>query len=339
MNKGEIQSALRLAGALLWMFWITRVHYSEGKRWLEEALALAEGTRPTRAKAKALYAAGAMSVFLGNLSAAKSRFKESVSVYRKLGDKRGIAIATVLLGVAVRWTLGWEEKAPGWALCEQSIKTAREPGDPRTVAFTIMWSYGTRASLVLIAADPRDAELEEASRLFREMGDSYGLAFTKQGLGNVCTCQGIYRKAYSHYDEALGIFQEFGDKYMKVYILTDLARLSFCEGNIERAEAGWKDSLMLSAELGAEHRTSLILADLAEIMQTRGDQRRAACLFGAHKALMETITNPEERTHGGFPPYRKEAFVRYSAEYPEEWAEGQRMTLEQAIEYALSDKV
>ena len=261
-----------------------------------------------------------------------------MSVYRKLGDKRGTAIAMVLLGVAVRWTLGWEEKAPGWALCEESIKTARETGDPWTVAFTIMWSYGTRGS-DLGALDPKYAELEEAARLFREVGDSYGLACTKQALGNVYAYKSNYEKAHSHYDEAMGVFQEFGDRYMKARILMGLARLSFFEGNTEKAEAGWKDSLMLFEELGADHFASLILADLAEIAQDRGDQRRAARLLGAHKALMETITNPEERTHGGFPPYRKEAFVRYSAEYPEEWAEGQRMTLEQAIEYALSDKV
>ncbi len=320
------------------MFWLTRGYYSEGKRWLEEALSLAEGIKPTRARAKALYAAGAMSFFLGNLSAAKSRFKESVSVYRKLGDKRGTAIAMVLLGVAVRWTLGWEEKAPGWALCEESIKTARETGDPWTVAFTIMWSYGTRGQ-DQIAVDPRDAELEEAARLFRQVGDSYGLAFTKHALGDVYAYQGSYRKAYDLYDEVLTVFREFSDSRMKAHILANLARLSVFEGNIEKAEAGWKDSLMLFAEIGAVHQASIRIADLAEIAQSRGDQRSAARLLGAHKALMENITNPEERTHGGFPPYRKEAFTRYSAEYPEEWAEGQRMTLEQAIEYALSDRV
>ena len=39
LERKEVEVALRLGGAL-WWFWSMRGYYSEGRRWLEEALAM-----------------------------------------------------------------------------------------------------------------------------------------------------------------------------------------------------------------------------------------------------------------------------------------------------------
>ena len=39
LERKEVEVALRLGGALCW-FWSMRGYHSEGRRWLEEALAI-----------------------------------------------------------------------------------------------------------------------------------------------------------------------------------------------------------------------------------------------------------------------------------------------------------
>src|SRR5260370_22808951 len=52
----EAEFALRFCGAL-WWFWYLRGYWSEGRRWLEGAIGLAQAEDSTEARARALYAA------------------------------------------------------------------------------------------------------------------------------------------------------------------------------------------------------------------------------------------------------------------------------------------
>jgi hypothetical protein len=56
LERDEAETALRLAGAL-WWFWFVRGYGSEGVRWLERALAQ-PGCAPPSARAGALHGAG-----------------------------------------------------------------------------------------------------------------------------------------------------------------------------------------------------------------------------------------------------------------------------------------
>lgn len=53
-ERGDVETPLRVAGALCWYFWLRR-HLREGQRWLESALAR-DAAVPTRIRAKALSA-------------------------------------------------------------------------------------------------------------------------------------------------------------------------------------------------------------------------------------------------------------------------------------------
>src|SRR5258708_15640257 len=53
----EAELALRFCGAL-WLFWYLRGYWSEGRRWLEGALGLAQAEGSTEARANALYRSG-----------------------------------------------------------------------------------------------------------------------------------------------------------------------------------------------------------------------------------------------------------------------------------------
>src|SRR5205823_4314968 len=99
LDVGRTEMAL-LLGATLTEFWRMHGHLTEGQTWLESALA--EMTRstvtPSSAQAKALTALGTLASTQGDFVRAKSALEESLQVFRRLGDKQGIASSLRSLG-------------------------------------------------------------------------------------------------------------------------------------------------------------------------------------------------------------------------------------------------
>ena len=81
--------AVRLSGAL-WNFWYRHGHLSEGRRWLETALAL-PGQVPDRARARVLNDLATLMSQQGDYAQAKPLLTESLSLWRAVGDHKGVA--------------------------------------------------------------------------------------------------------------------------------------------------------------------------------------------------------------------------------------------------------
>ena len=94
--KQNIEKSLRL-GAALRSFWMVRGYYSEGRNFLEQALARSEGIEKA-VRAKGLWAAATMAEFQRDNDLAEALNKESLALYRELEDRRGIAYALYYLG-------------------------------------------------------------------------------------------------------------------------------------------------------------------------------------------------------------------------------------------------
>jgi non-specific serine/threonine protein kinase len=94
----ESELFLRLAAAM-WRFWQLHDYRAEGKRWLESALR--DDKRPSAARASALNGAAVMALEGGDSATAKLRAEEALALYESLGDARGIAFSTVMVGDAM----------------------------------------------------------------------------------------------------------------------------------------------------------------------------------------------------------------------------------------------
>ncbi|MFQ5794790.1 MAG: BTAD domain-containing putative transcriptional regulator [Candidatus Bipolaricaulia bacterium] len=91
-QNGEAEAELRLGGAL-WGFWHMRGYLSEGRRWLEGALAKGEDRDVSASvRAKALHGAGVLTHEQGDYERATVLYEESLDLRRELGDKPGVAI-------------------------------------------------------------------------------------------------------------------------------------------------------------------------------------------------------------------------------------------------------
>ena len=87
LERKEAEMALRLGGAL-WWFWSVRGYYSEGRRWLEAALAM-DGRGSPESRAMALAGAGTLASEQGDLDRAKEACEEGLKLLATRHGRQG----------------------------------------------------------------------------------------------------------------------------------------------------------------------------------------------------------------------------------------------------------
>jgi DNA-binding CsgD family transcriptional regulator len=163
-------------------------------------------------------------------------------------------------------------------------------------------------------------------------------------LGYTLLLEGDYERGAALNEEAAALFRERGDKGGLLYAVDILGWVALLQDDHARAKTSYQESLTLCRELGDERIASESLEGLACVASSQGESARAARLFGAAEELRESLReavaiqhNPEEdawRT-----PYLSAARSRLDeASWEEACAEGRAMSMEQAIEYALSEQ-
>jgi len=159
-------------------------------------------------------------------------------------------------------------------------------------------------------------------------------------LGYSVLFEGDYERGAALCEEAAALLRERGYLGGLEGILGNLGWARLLQSDNERARISYRESLTLCKELGNKLDASDSLEGLACISAAEGAGERAARLFGAGEALREAV---------GFAQLPAEAALRepYLATVPSQldeaswraaWAEGRAMSMEQAIEYALSEE-
>jgi predicted ATPase len=130
LDNGAAELSCRLAGALGWL-WYPVGQVREGRAWAEQALHAAEDHQASPERAKALFTAGALALFLGDTAVARCRFEQCVSLYQGLGDDMGVARGH---GSTSGWR--WHRRTPPGHVCYRTRRLpcfaamAMHPGRP-----------------------------------------------------------------------------------------------------------------------------------------------------------------------------------------------------------------
>jgi predicted ATPase/DNA-binding CsgD family transcriptional regulator len=333
-ERGEAELGLRFASALRW-FWYARGHYGEGRGWLEQALATG-GQTGVATRARALDALGWLAHDQGDMDRAVAAAEEGL----KLGTKAPIEVSCLasfrnMLGEAARHRGDYERATE---LFEEGLLLYREVGDRRGIA----WSLGNLANVSSDRGDyERAVELyEEGLALCRELGGAQPLGDYLSSLGYEFLLQGDYQRAAALNEEAATLLRNQGHRGGLQYALDNLGWAALVRGDRERAKALHEESLALCRELGDQLVASESMEGLACSAGIRGEAERAARMFGAAHALREAVGHEHApREQALRQPYL--VAVRSSldkASWEAAFAEGQAMTLEEAVEYALSDE-
>jgi predicted ATPase/transcriptional regulator with XRE-family HTH domain/Tfp pilus assembly protein PilF len=341
---GLAEIGLRLAAAL-WRFWYVHGHLSEGRRWLERAIARCrphnQDTKSQPAAcdpcstpvAKALLGAGGLAWAQGDNPRAAQFYGESLALYRELGDRPGVANALNNLGVVV---MEQGDYARARALHEESLALRRELAD----SWGIANSLNNLGVLALEQGDYARARAlyEESLALRRELGNLQGIAMALTNLGRVISHLSDYPRASALHQEALGLFQQCADHSGSANALNNLGQVAYLQGEYARAAKYFARSLDLFSELQDQRGIAECLEGLANAAAARGQAQRAARLYGAAEVLHEATDAP--LSPADRPVYeRTVADARAQLDevvFMAAWAAGRAMPLDQAIADALA---
>jgi DNA-binding CsgD family transcriptional regulator/Tfp pilus assembly protein PilF len=310
---------------------MTRGYYEEGRRWLEGAL---KESGRAGARAQVLAGLGHLALWQGDLSRAETYAQEGIKLSKEAGLKSAIAADFLIILGEAATTRGEGERAK--ELLEEALVLSREAGDRRCIA----WSLGSLANVSSSQGDHERAKelYEEGLALSRELGGAETISAQLLSLGYEFLLEGDHERAAALNEEAAALLRNRGYRTGLEHALDNLGWSALMRGDYERAAELFEESVVLCKELGDKSTAAESLEGLACAAAAEGEAERAARLFGAAQELYEGggyHHTPRERALR--EPYLADARSRLDGSVWETmFKEGRAMTLEEAIEYALS---
>jgi predicted ATPase/DNA-binding SARP family transcriptional activator len=277
--------------------------YERATQIYEEALALAQDVSDRHLIALNFYSVGVLAWFRGDYARASQMIMDGLGMFREVSDHWLIGNSLHALG-DLSLAAGDHEKAVQWYQSE--LRFGREVSNEMIPILAL----GGLGKAAWIRGDYSTAagKFEEALKMSREAGLKPAIFHILHGMGRVAQSRGNHAEARTYYQEALRIQGRrvgptFNWAWLKSYVST----------------------------------VAYPLEDFAVLAAAQNQMERAARLLGVLQPLYHLIQyrqSPVERSE------HDQAVVAARAALGEEtfakvWAEGQAMTLEEAVAYAL----
>ena len=330
-ETGDAEWGLRL-GAALFHFWETCEYLAEGRARLGKLLNLAGAIAPTKAHARALFAAGVLAGEQGDYDSADALIRKSLNIALQLGDKQGAAVSLNALAVHAR---DRGDVTVACSLFEESLALWRELGDQKAAARCL----SNLANVVELQGDYSRARslYAECLLIFQELGDWTGVAWSTNYQGDVARDQGDFAAARTLYERGLEIFRELGDRWGIAGTLGDLGSLARVQGNYSAATSLYRESIKIFQELDHKRGIARLLECFACAAAAQGEAERSLRLAGSAAALRQKIGAPltpaEQAKMDGSLHAARQALSNAVAATA--WLEGRALPIERAIEEAL----
>ena len=340
LDRRDAERSMRLAGAISY-FWELRGYWSEGYRWVDQALALspsseaAGGTDANVAvRAKALYSAGRL-LFASRIEPPRTRalVEESLELWRELGDKWWMGTALEHIGFMLMWE---GDLQTARARLEEGVSLARTVEDHWALAMCLSRLSGAVAPADLVAAQHIR---EEAVAIARTVGDKSVLSQTLAGLAFIYAMSGKLADAERMAAEALAEARAIGTVVQIYLTLLGLAIIKGMQGDQPAARDFCLQIFALAHESGSIVTQGVGLLASGLVACFSDDPGRAVRLMTAIQTFSEEHGVAGGNVAGLFGPLFKPTLERAqarlgSAELEAAVQDGRAMTFEQALALA-----
>lgn len=360
------ETALRIATALQ-DFWEIRGYISEGRVFLEGALAQAEDCEaPVRGRA--LIAAGWHAKAQGNFDQAETRGRQSLLLFREREESHGIAHSLLLLG-NIAMTRG--DNAESRALLEEGLARFRAASDAPSTSdvllvlanvFINLGEYNRALTLleenlaslraagnilsatevlnllartIFYQGDLARAHtlLEECLALSRQVDYKESIALALITMGLVKLVQGDLYTARSLLEEGLTLSRrgEWGERM--AWGIYGLGWVAYFEQDYETARTLFEEGLTLCMTLGNKVFIAFHLEGLASVVVMQKQGAWAARLWGAAAHLRQTLSAATplfmQSTYDSFIGHLRSQLGQEA--FTTLWKQGHSMTLKQVL--------
>jgi tetratricopeptide (TPR) repeat protein len=350
-----------------------RACYGEGSRWLDAALARAGESAPSHERAWALGFGCLLAVGLDDFPRGRRLGEAALALARTLDDPRLIAYVARPLSlhqscqgeleqakmlqteglnaahaIGDRWAMTalLSEISPDIPEVAQAVLSdekqflalTREVGDRLLIPHTLYRLANTAAR----QGDRKRATkfLEEALMIARQVNGKRGMIFFLQGLGQIHCAQGSHLQAESYYLEALEIAYQIGTPGMIALIILRLGELAQAQGQSHQALQRYQQCLKMVKDMDHQLLVAKCLSVIATLSGSPDSPLEAAVamqLEGAADALAGGRTFSADLIDLAELNDRRSAIRNQLADpmLATAWAEGNVMSLNAAIAYAL----
>ncbi len=274
-------SGLHLALSL-YPYWHVRGYLSEGRQWLQAAIAhSADHASVFLARAQARVAE--LARLQDDYLQAEKWAKASWSLGQSLEDATSVALALV--------PLGWIEYIHNHLVAarqqfEASLQLFRELGKPAQIARVLH----DLAYLAVVQGNYPDAltYYEEELAFSSDNADQEGVFWALHGMGWLAECQGDWRRAKTLYNKCLVLARELHHADGLALALSGLAVVARAEGKYSQATLYFKESERTWRRLGRKAVLTIALQEQGAVALLRGD------IAGAARYFTESLTLSQE---------------------------------------------
>jgi len=174
---------------------------------------------------------------------------------------------------------------------------------------------------------------EEGRTLLKELGNTWGVAYSLNLSGRIALSEGDSTTARSLAEEGLALFRELGIQAGIASSLSLIAQVEAHQGNYTAARSLYEEILTQARETDDRRGIASYLEEMAEVVVAQREGIWAARLWGAAETLRTTIGMP-------LPPVFRVDYERAVAAarnqvgekaFAAAWVEGRSMTLEQVL--------
>jgi predicted ATPase/DNA-binding XRE family transcriptional regulator len=338
--------SVRLLVALTW-FWIRRAYQwgrvtdvDEMRGWLNQTLAMRPAL-PLDLQAKVCHRLGWIAFNQGDTACMVVYGEQFLTLRRQIGNKEGLAYALYATAVLAH-ALGDYERAE--TLLSEQVALSRE----LDMKAEVNSGLGLLGYVALDRGDFGRAIdlLEQALTIARETGIINTLAMTGgvvkilRDLGLAQLLAGDTARAESTLEQDLALCRSEDNKYSQSLLQLYLAQASLVRGDPAAAIRRLQDSIRTLTQFGESILISVCLGKLCEALWMEGRPLEALRMAGA-AAVNDPQPGDLAHRYTRFRLDYERTLARMRAcldnpAYAAAWAEGQAMTLPQAVDMALA---
>ena len=246
LSRGDASCGVDLAASLGW-FWITRAT-TEGIRWLDAFLALAEERGNTDGRGWGYFMRGFLAVLKADPAGSRPALHMAVTVARETGQPELLSEALAMAAVAE--DMAGEYDAAGVLIGEADLAARAVDHYYPSARVGVLQAQTLHAFFAGDHAAARAAAAEGVRRA-RETGDLYVQAIMLLNLGSAALNTGDLAGAEPLLAEALRLAHQIDDRVAQFYLLDAFGCHAALAGRARRAAQLFGAAETLRAEAGA----------------------------------------------------------------------------------------